>query len=129
MSKNLSSKVLSWSSFFLTILSFLYLYSIGSILWLIVGLIIPIVFTTLIIGIDRFIKKFPLPKYKESVYRIILIILSLSFSISSIYGLYLTFLIFPINDISYLFIPFVVISFFLAGSSFEMFQVNSNIRS
>ena len=102
--------------------STIYLFSLNSILWLIVGLSLPFVIFVLLKDVSDLIYLFPLPNSSTFVYKSIFNAVITIYFLSSIYGLYLIIDYLPFNDKSYLFIPFIILSFMIAGTSIDMFN-------
>ena len=124
--KRLYSKILSWISILFSFFSIIYVYSLSSLGWLMPALCLPIVFLNILLGPEKFIQTFPLPKNNYKTYKLLFLFVIVVHLLSSLYGFFLIINYFPINDKSYLFIPSIIFSLFLAGSVADIFYPKKN---
>ena len=122
ISTNRYSFILPCLSLIFSLYSLVRLYLDSSPLWLIVGLTIPFIILVLLRGVNQFPRFFPLASSNKTIYKILFSCISIIFSISSMYGLFLIFNILPFNDKSVLFLPYIVCSFLIVGVSLGLFH-------
>ena len=112
----------------LTFYSVLISYNFSSIFFLpsLASLVLSLI--CIIVGANEFYRLLTFPVYNSLIQGLLVKSTSSILFLSSVHGLFNLFSRLNIRDHSILFIPFVFISFFLAGASLGIFQKNPIIK-
>ena len=101
-------------------------YISKSIIWIPCMLTIVLSILAAVFGIEELIKQLSVDIMPRSLIKSLLIYLTISLAISSIFGLVLFFNAFYFRDISLKFIPILIFSFVFTGTSISLFQRQSS---
>ena len=109
-------------TFFLSSYALVLLFQSGSIIWVFLGFALFISIFSMALGVDKLSKLIELPILSNEFRRAIYALTPCCLFASSIYGLYMLIERLPLNDKSLTFIPFIILSLYIAGACIGLFQ-------